>query len=154
MTESEACRPVYCVGGPCAPTCLRMDDPKPIELRPDRLATTAARIREARDGLSDDRMPDIPLRRAADLYDGRSAPTARELALYAEACQVNLDWLLTGATDGDVCDTPATAEPNTPATEPSPAEALARHLADQPVSVLQAAARLLGMRLTNEEDRP
>lgn len=100
MSATDGCRPVYCVDGPCAATCLRMDDAEPIELRPDRLARTAARIRRARTGQSDDRMPNIPLRRAADLYHGRSAPTARELALYAEACQVGLDWLLTGATDG------------------------------------------------------
>lgn len=100
MSDPEGCRPVYCVAGPCADSCLRTDDPNPIEMPPDRLARTAARIREARDGASDGSMPDIPLARAADLYHGRCAPTARELALYAEACGVSVDWLLTGIKDG------------------------------------------------------
>jgi hypothetical protein len=96
VTDTLGCRPVYCVAGPCAPSCLRMDDPNPIEMPADRLARTAARIRAAREGLADYEMPDIPLRRAAEVYYGRSAPTARELGLYAEACRVSVDWLLTG----------------------------------------------------------
>lgn len=91
----DACRPVYCVAGPCADTCLRMDDPNPIELPPDRLARTARRIREAVEGLAGDGRP-VSLHRAADLYHGRSAPTAAELAMYAEACGVSLDWLVAG----------------------------------------------------------
>jgi hypothetical protein len=101
VTAPIGCRPVYCVAGPCAPSCLRVEDPKPIEMPPDRLARTAARIRAAREGLGDDRAPNIPLRRAADIYNGVSAPTARELVLYAEACDVSVDWLLTGINTGE-----------------------------------------------------
>lgn len=92
---ADPCRP-YCATGPCAPSCLRMDDPNPILIGDDRVRRTAARIRAARQGLEDAQMPNIPLRRAAEIYNGQSAPTAREFALYAEACGVTVDLLLTG----------------------------------------------------------
>lgn len=95
-TASGGCRPVYCVAGPCADTCLRRDDPNPIAIPDARRQRIAARIREVREGQADADRPAIPLQRAADLYFGRSAPTVRELALYAEACGVTVDWLLTG----------------------------------------------------------
>ncbi len=92
---TQGCRP-YCVAGPCADTCLRMDDPNPIDMPDDRRVRTAARIRTAREGRADHERPDISLRRSSQIYFGEDAPTARELALYAEACGVTVDWLLTG----------------------------------------------------------
>jgi hypothetical protein len=75
-----------------------MDDPNPIDMPDDRLQRMAARIRTAREGRADDEAPNISLRRSSRIYSGQDAPTARELALYAEACDVTVDWLLTGVT--------------------------------------------------------